>query len=167
MIESVIGYVISGLSFFAGIHVVLMRNIDSELLDSRRTIKDEFIAAYREFSENTIGETIDRDKLNISISRLKDLHCASYWDLNKLRAIEWLIRNTFYLMIFVWLIVAISLMIGHFGFDENRIFCRVVFFIVVPGLLLLIQVCYLNWMLKREQYLKRITDSYKNLEYKS
>ncbi len=80
MIESVIGYAISGLSFFAGIHVVLMRNIDSELLDSRRTIKDEFIAAYREFSENTIGETIDRDKLNTSISRLKDLHCASYWD---------------------------------------------------------------------------------------
>ena len=109
MIESLLGYIIGGFSFIAGLSVMLIRNVDTELLNSRRTIKDEYIAAYREFAENTIGEAIDTDKLEMSIRRLKDLHYTSHWDLAKLRIIEWLISKSFFLMVFVWGLVVISL----------------------------------------------------------
>ncbi len=167
MIESLLGYIIGGFSLLAGLSVMLIRNVDSELLDSRRTIKDQFIAAYKEFAENTIGEAIDTDKLNMSIRRLKDLHCASHWDLIKLRIIEWLISKSFLLMILVWGFVATFLFIGHLGFDENRTVCRVIFLNVFPFLLLVIQILYVAWMVNREQYLKRIKEAYKNLEYPS
>jgi len=167
MIESLLGYIIGGFSLLAGISVMLIRNVDSELLESRRTIKDEFIAAYREFAEITIGEGIDRDKLNTSIRRLKDLHCASHWDLIKVRIIEWLISKSFVLMMLVCCVVAVSLVIGHLGFNEDRIVCRVIFLNVFPFLLFVIQILYVAWMMKREQYLKRIKEAYKNLEYPS
>ena len=167
MIESLLGYIIGGFSLIAGLSVMLIRNVDTELLDSRRTIKNEYIAAYREFAENTIGEAIDADKLNMSIRRLKDLHNASHWDLLKLRIIEWLISKSFLLMVFVWGFVAISLFIGHLGFDASRTVCRVIFLNVFPLLLLAIQILYVAWMMNREQYLKRIKEAYKNLEYPS
>lgn len=166
MIESLLGYIIGGFSLIAGLSVMLIRNVDTELLDSRRTIKDEYIAAYREFA-GTIGEAIDAEKLEMSIRRLKDLHYASPWDLLKLRIIEWLIGKSFLFMIVVCGFVAISLFIGHLGFDTSRTVCRVIFLNIFPLLLLAIQILYVAWMMKREQYLKRTKEAYKNLEYPS
>jgi hypothetical protein len=166
MIESLLGYIIGGFSLIAGLAVMLIRNVDTELLDSRRTIKDEYMAAYREFAD-TIGESIDAEKLKMSVRRLKDLHYASHWDLLKLRIIEWLISKSFLFMVFVWGFVAISLFIGHLGFDINRTVCRVIFLNIFPLLLLAIQILYVAWMMSRERYLKRIKEAYNNLEYPS
>ncbi len=165
MIESLLGYIIGGLSFLAGLCIMLIRNVDSVLVESRRTIKDQFINAYSEFADSTIAETIDVDRLKASIRRLKDLHCASHWDLIKLRIIEVLIRKSFVLMMFVWGLVAISLATGHLGFDENSTVCRFIFLVIIPAILLVIQVMYVAWMINREQYIKRVKDNYKNLEY--
>jgi len=165
MTESVLGYIIGGFSLLAGLSVMLIRSVDSDLLDSRRAIKDQFTAAYKEFAENTSGEAIDTHKLNMSVSRLKDLHYASHWDLIILRIIECLIRKSFPLMMLVWAFVAISLSIGHLGFDANRIVCRVIFLNIFPFLLLVIQILFVAWMINREQYLRRTKEAYKNLEY--
>jgi len=160
-----VGYVIAGLTLFVGIFITLFRRVDDTLLKARSTIKQEFILAYREFGDTAAAEGTDSARLDMCVKRLRCLHYSSLWDFLKLKAIEWVLGLTVKLIICVIILVALSIVIGIFVLNENQSKLRFVFVIGIPFILFIGEMAFLGWILKRESYLNRVINRYKNLEY--
>lgn len=163
--EAVLGYIIGALTLIAGAFTTLIRGVDTVLLKSRATIKDEFTFAYRDFGNTVVAEGVKSEKLDMCVKRLKCLHSVSYLDLVKLELIEWLLSKTNLFWISVVILVLISLVVGKTVFDEDEVAARYIFLIIIPIILFIVQALFLGWIINRERYLKRVIERYKNVEY--
>lgn len=166
--EALVGYVIGALTFITGVFTTLttlLRGVDSVLLKARATIKDEFTFAYRDFGNTVAAEGVKSEKLGMCVKRLRCLHYTSYFDLLKLRLIEWLLGKTPLFWISIVVLVIISLVLGRTVFNESEGSKRVIFLIIIPLILFVAQFFLSVWIFKREGYLNRVIERYKNVEY--
>ncbi len=161
----IVGYILGGLNAIFVIIVAINRKIDDILLEARSMIKEEFKLAYHEFANTSAAGATNLERLDMSVNRLKRLHCASISDLLKIKSIEWCCNHIISFAIIAIIIITISISVGHFAIDESNNTLQILLIIVIPFILFVVNLVILGTILKNEGYLKRVIDRYKKLEY--
>ncbi len=159
-------YIIGGLNFLFVLIVGILSKIDDHFLQVHKTIKDEFFFTYKEFVSTISSQTIDTEKENMIIQRLKDLHYNSVSDISKSEIIGSIVGKVLFLSIILFLLAFISICLGNYLEICNKIILKTLFTIIIPFFILIIQLMLFYLCFSTGKYLKKLYGKYRDMGYR-
>jgi len=162
----IFGYIIGAINLILGLIIGIQRKLDDHLLEAQSSIKKEFFYSYREFSSMMLSQTLDMEKEKMCVNRLMNLQYASILDVSKLKKIEVLMDRLLPLLIIGVVSVIISIIVGNLLFNETQLSLKLIFIIVIPIVVLIMQFIFLYACIWCEKYLKRLAKKYHDMEYR-
>ena len=158
---SLVTFIVNSVVGSIGIVINLTRDIGDHLLNAENTIKSEFENSYDEFREN-----ISSSNYRESIRRLKKLHYATHKDIIKLNICEWISKKIPLIIVLLIILTLASVLIGNYAIEaESGKIWKIIFLLVFPAIVFLIEILIIPLILNFENYLKKLKNMYENIEY--
>ena len=161
------GIAITVVTFILGIAITIFRKVDEDLIEAKSSIEKEFLQAYTEFGHTVMADATNFERLQMCVTRLRNLHCASVVDLPTIVKITRFTGAALYVAILVFLMQVTSLVVGYCLRSGSYRTAQFILLLVLPFALLLLQSIVLCVVIGCERYLKRAKHRYRNMEYQS